>query len=84
MAFSEQVAGEGVRVNAIMPGAVESRDFGWSPEEREARAGEYPLGLGTPNDIGEAVLYLVNGASRWASGTALHIAGGYQKGVSWF
>lgn len=28
MAFSEQVANQGVRVNAVMPGLVESRDFG--------------------------------------------------------
>ena len=84
MAFSEQVADQGVRVNAVMPGLVESRDFGWSAEERAARASEYPLGLGTPNDIGEAILYLVSPASRWVSGTAMHITGGYQRGSSFF
>ncbi|ETX08820.1 MAG: hypothetical protein ETSY2_03055, partial [Candidatus Entotheonella gemina] len=80
VAFSAQVAERGVRVNAIMPGLVESRDFGWTPEHRAARAAEYPLGLGTPRDIGEAVRYLVSPASRWVSGTALHISGGYQRG----
>ena len=84
MAFSEQVAERGVRVNAVMPGLVESRDFGWSAEQRAARAAEYPLGLGTPNDIGEAILYLVSPASRWVSGTAMHITGGYQRGSSFF
>ena len=84
MGFSAQVADLGVRVNAVMPGLVESRDFGWSPETREARAREYPLGLGTPRDIGEAIRYLVSPASRWVSGTALHISGGYQRGNSWF
>ena len=80
VAFSAQVADRGVRVNAIMPGLVESRDFGWTPDQRAARATEYPLGLGTPRDIGEAVRYLVSPASRWVSGTALHISGGYQRG----
>lgn len=80
VAFSAQVADRGVRVNAIMPGLVESRDFGWTPEQRAARAAEYPLGLGTPRDIGEAVRYLVSPASRWVSGTALHMSGGYQRG----
>ncbi|MEE9199203.1 MAG: SDR family NAD(P)-dependent oxidoreductase [Dehalococcoidia bacterium] len=84
MAFSAQVADRGVRVNAVMPGLVESRDFGWTAQEREARAREYPLGLGAPRDIGEAIRYLVSPASRWVSGTALHIAGGYQRGASWF
>jgi len=83
VAFSAQVADRGVRVNAIMPGLVESRDFGWSSEDRAARVREYPLGLGTPQDIGEAVLYLVSPASRWVSGTALQIAGGYQRQGPW-
>ena len=84
MAFSEQVADRGVRVNAVMPGLVESRDFGWTAEERAARVAEYPLGVGTPKDIGEAILYLVSPASRWVSGTAMHITGGYQRGSSFF
>ena len=84
MAFSEQVADRGIRVNAVMPALVESRDFGWSAEEREDRAAQYPLGLGTPKDIGEAILYLVSPASRWVSGTAMHITGGYQRGTSFF
>src|SRR5439155_2548404 len=71
VAFSAQVADRGVRVNAVMPSLVESRDFGWSAEERAARIQEYPLGIGAPSDIGEAVLYLVSSAARWVSGTAL-------------
>ena len=81
--FSAQVAERGVRVNAIMPGLVESRDFGWSPEERVAQERQYPLGLGEPRDIGQAVLYLVSPLSRWVSGTALHITGGYQRSGPW-
>jgi NAD(P)-dependent dehydrogenase (short-subunit alcohol dehydrogenase family) len=83
VAFSAQVAERGVRVNAIMPALVESRDFGWSAPERAACASEYPLGLGTPRDIGEAVLYLVGFASRWVSGTALQVTGGYQRPGPW-
>ena len=77
VAFSVQVADKGVRVNAIMPGLVHSRDFGWSPEEWEAREAEYPLGRGQPTDIGEAVRYLVSPAARWVSGTALQVYGGH-------
>ena len=83
VAFSAQVADCGIRVNAIMPGLVESRDFGWSAEERLGRTREYPLGLGTPADIGEAVLYLVSPAARWVSGTALQVTGGYQRPAPW-
>jgi 3-oxoacyl-[acyl-carrier protein] reductase len=76
--FSAQVAERGVRVNAIMPSLVESRDFGWTPDYAAERRAEYPLGTGTPNDIGEAVRYLVSPAARWVSGTALQLTGGHQ------
>ena len=81
-AFAEQVTEKGIRVNAILPALVESRDFGWSPAVREARVREFPLGLGTPQDVGEAVLYLVSPAARWVSGTSLHLTGGTQRGSS--
>lgn len=84
MAFSAHVAGKGVRVNAITPGLVHSKNFGWTKEKFKKREAEYPLGLGSPKDIGEAVRYLASPAARWVSGTALHLAGGYQKGSSWF
>ena len=81
--FSAQVAERGVRVNSIMPALVESRDFGWSPEERVAQERLYPLGLGTPRDIGQAVLYLASPLSQWVSGTALQVTGGYQRSGPW-
>lgn len=81
--FSAQVADRGVRVNAIMPALIESRDFGWSPEERAALERQYPLGLGKPRYVGEAVLYLVSPLSAWVSGTALHVTGGYQRSGPW-
>ena len=84
VASSAQAAPKGVRVNAIMPALVESRDFGWSPEERAAQIRPYPLGIGKPGDIGQAVLYLVSPASRWVTGTALHITGGYERSGPWF
>ena len=84
IATSAQVAPKGVRANAIMPALVESRDFGWTPEERAAQIRPYPLGIGKPRDIGQAVLYLVSPASRWVTGSALHITGGYERSGPWF
>ena len=83
-AFAEQVTGKGVRVNAVMPALIESRDFGWSPEERARQIAPYPMGPGQPRDIGEAILYLVSPAARWVSGTTLPITGGVQRGSSVF
>ncbi len=83
-AFAEPVTELGIRVNAILPSLVESRDFGWPPAIRKERTREYPLGLGTPQDVGHAVLYLVSPAARWVSGTSLHLTGGTQRGSSVF
>ena len=77
-AFAAQVSEKGIRVNAIMPGLVESRDFGWTSDDREARAKEYPLGIGAPRDIGEAVRYLASPAAKWVSGEGLIVNGGCQ------
>ena len=35
-----------------------------------------PLGLGTPRDVGEAVVFLTSDASRWVTGQTLTISGG--------
>ena len=76
VAFSAQVADRGVRVNAVMPGSILSRDFGWSAEETAARMSLVPLGFGMHRDIGGAVRYLVSPAARWVTGTALQVHGG--------
>jgi NAD(P)-dependent dehydrogenase (short-subunit alcohol dehydrogenase family) len=82
-AFAAQLAGRGVRVNAIAPALVASRDFGWSPEHEARRLAEYPLGAGRPEDIGEAVRYLASPAARWVTGTVLYLHGGHRRSGPW-
>ena len=81
IALSAQVAEFGVRVNAVMPSLVLSRDFGWTPEQHMERAMRMPLGTGTPRDVGEAVRFLASSASRWVSGTAIQLTGGGERGA---
>jgi NAD(P)-dependent dehydrogenase (short-subunit alcohol dehydrogenase family) len=83
MAFSAQLADRGVRVNAVAPALVASRDFGWSPEEEARRIADYPLGPGRPEDIGEAVRYLASPAARWVTGTVLYLHGGHRRSGPW-
>jgi 3-oxoacyl-[acyl-carrier protein] reductase len=83
MSFSAQLAERGVRVNAVAPALVASRDFGWSPEEEARRLAEYPLGAGRPDDIGEAVRYLASPAARWVTGTVLYVHGGHRRSGPW-
>ena len=83
MSFSAQLADRGVRVNAVAPALVASRDFGWSPDEEARRLAEYPLGAGRPDDIGEAVRYLASAAARWVTGTVLYVHGGHRRSGPW-
>ena len=82
VALSVQVAGKGVRVNAILPGLVASKAVEPTPEVKAVREREIPLGAGIPRDIAEAIRYLVSPAARWVSGTLFDIHGGRPPG-SW-
>jgi 3-oxoacyl-[acyl-carrier protein] reductase len=83
MSLATQVGPLGVRVNAIAPGLIRSRDFGWSPEEDARRVGEYALGAGEPADIGEAVRFLASPAAKWITGTVLYMHGGHRRSSPW-
>lgn len=79
MSLSAHVGDRGIRVNAIAPSLVCSRDFGWWDEEEARRSGEYALRLGTPEDIGEAVRFLASPAARWITGMVLYMHGGHRR-----
>ena len=38
---------------------------------------KYPLGLGSPEDVGNCVLFLLSRASRWLTGQCIVIDGGF-------
>src|SRR3954468_18073999 len=73
--------GDGVRVNVVCPGTVDSpwvqrlvHDAGESLDALRARQ---PMGrLGTPDEIADAVLYLASDAAAFVTGSSLVIDGG--------
>ncbi|HVA48486.1 MAG TPA: SDR family oxidoreductase [Pirellulales bacterium] len=72
----------GVTVNAICPGGFMTEpNIRWSrerPEIIEAFKKEIPLGdFGQPEDLGPLAVYLASDASRYMTGAALVIDGGY-------
>jgi NAD(P)-dependent dehydrogenase (short-subunit alcohol dehydrogenase family) len=80
VSFAAQLADRGIRVNAVAPGAVRSRDFGWSEEEERANERLYALGLGEPEDVAQAVRYLASPAAKWVTGSIFYIHGGFRRG----
>jgi NAD(P)-dependent dehydrogenase (short-subunit alcohol dehydrogenase family) len=79
--IASDYAGEGIRVNAIAPGYIDtdmtSGGFerpDWAPVWKQMT----PMPkVGTPEDIGAAALYLVSPASAYVTGEVLVIDGGY-------
>lgn len=69
-----------VRVNAVSPGAILWPEGGKDPDAQAALLARTPLGrTGTPEEIAEAVLWLLRDA-RYCTGQALHVDGGRMLG----
>ncbi len=69
-----------IRVNTIIPGVTDTdqpREGGVSDEDLYARGSRIPLGrIGQPEDIADAVCYLVSPRARYVTGQALAVNGG--------
>jgi NAD(P)-dependent dehydrogenase (short-subunit alcohol dehydrogenase family) len=77
-----ELAKEGIRVNCVAPGIVETEMVDrlkstMSEEQFQAIRNSHPLGLGTVEDVANAILFLLGEKSRWITGTTLIIDGGY-------
>lgn len=77
-----ELAPEGIRVNCVAPGQVESpmanaQQETLTAEQQQAIAAMHPLGIGQPEDVGNAIAFLLSNASRWITGTTLVVDGGY-------
>jgi len=76
-----ELARDGIRVNNVAPGLVETEMAGQFEEQTLAgRTGvesEYPLGVGRPRDVANGIAFLLSDAARWITGTTLVIDGGF-------
>ena len=77
-----ELAGEGIRVNAISPGPIATEymieRFKTDPEDHAQRVADVPAGrLGEPEEIAAAAAFLASGESNFIDGHNLIVDGGY-------
>jgi NAD(P)-dependent dehydrogenase (short-subunit alcohol dehydrogenase family) len=81
-------AREGVRVNAVCPGSVDTEmihaaweKFGNVDEARRLWAEKHPMGrIAQPDEVAQAILFLASNEASFITGTALAVDGGILAG----
>ena len=81
-ALAIELAPKKIRVNCVAPGFIvtplmkQTADMLGDDYENDLAA-MHPLGLGTPEDVANAVAFFLSDMSRWITGTVLPVDGGY-------
>lgn len=77
-ALALELGPEGITVNAIAPGTIDTDIIaGYSEEKRKKRAEKIPLKrIGTPEDIAEAALFLASDMGSYVNGEIMGVNGG--------
>jgi NAD(P)-dependent dehydrogenase (short-subunit alcohol dehydrogenase family) len=77
--LAREVAGEGIRVNAVAPGLIDTglHAAAGEPGRLNRLAPSIPMGrVGTAEEVAEAVLWLLSDAASYVTGSILEAGGG--------
>jgi 3-oxoacyl-[acyl-carrier protein] reductase len=76
--IAAEVAGRGITVNCVAPGAIVTAMINKLTAEQQARLlGMIPAGrFGMPEDVAAAVLFLASPEAAYVTGQTLHVNGG--------
>jgi NAD(P)-dependent dehydrogenase (short-subunit alcohol dehydrogenase family) len=77
-----ELAPKQIRVNCIAPGFIKTQmleniSTSFDDEYYTKLSKLHPLGLGEPEDVANAVVYLLSDLSKWVTGTILSVDGGF-------
>ena len=77
--LAQEVAGEGIRVNAVRPGFIytDMHADGGEPKRVDRLASAIPLGRGgNPEEVAELIAWLLSDAASYVTGSLIDVAGG--------
>jgi len=78
--LAAELAAKNIRVNIVAPSLTDTplaHNLLSTEEKKEASKQRHPLGrYGKPDDIAQAVVYLLSDSSSWVTGQVFHIDGG--------
>lgn len=77
--LATEVAGEGIRVNGVRPGIIDTEFHasGGDPDRAARMASSIPMArVGTADEVAEAILWLLSDASSYVTGTTIAVTGG--------
>jgi len=76
LGLAQEVAAEGIRVNAVAPGPIDTELLAGGGRRQELLALVPMQRLGRPEEIAEAILWLLSGEAAYMIGAVLPISGG--------
>lgn len=77
--LAKEVAAEGIRVNAIRPGIIETdiHASGGEPDRAKRMAAHVPMQrAGSANEVAQAIVWLLSDKASYATGAVLDVSGG--------
>jgi len=80
-ALARELAAQTVTVNAVAPGLIDAPMLRQSlaPADEERASAGIPLGrIGLPEDVADAVAYLISEGASYQTGTTIDVNGGYR------
>jgi NAD(P)-dependent dehydrogenase (short-subunit alcohol dehydrogenase family) len=77
--LAKELAGEGIRVNAVRPGIIDTdiHASGGTPDRVREIAPQLPMKrAGTADEVGEAIVWLLSERSSYTTGSIVEVTGG--------
>lgn len=79
-----ELASKKIRVNSVLPAMVKTEMsinlLEKLPDDAKIKIEDmHPLGIGSPDDVANAVVFLLSDLSKWITGTSMIVDGGYSS-----